>query len=106
MSDQPVIARRDIALPAARHHRVALLHQEAVSGVLFTSRIIASARANVEDRQRARVAAIYDVIEDCAIAVTHVDGLQDQDIGAVLHALRGIQRRLVDVHDPAVQFVA
>jgi hypothetical protein len=106
MPNQPIVSRRHIALPAARHYRIALLHQETVSGILFSCRIIARACAHVEYCQGARIAAIYNVVKKSAIATGHVDGLEDQDIDAVFHALGGIQRCLIDIYDAAVQVVA
>ena len=97
---------RDVALPAARDHDEAALHQEAVAHVDRRIRIRARAEQRaggpVEIRHRDRIAAVDDVEHDAPAALRAIERQQDGHVGAPLDAAGGVARGQLDVGDAAI----
>ena len=87
------VARRDVELPAHRHHHHAHLPQQPIVGG------VARPRRPVEP-QGGRAAAIDDVDEGRAVAARY-RALQ-REVRGELDEARGVPRRLVDVRDDGV----
>ena len=85
---------RDVALPPARDHDEAALHQEAVAHVDRRVRIRARAEQRaggpVEIRHRDRIAAVDDVEHDAPAALRAIERQQDGDVRAPLDAAGGV----------------
>jgi hypothetical protein len=97
---------RDVALPAARDHDEAALHQEAVAHVDRRVRIRARAEQRaggpVEIRHRDRVAAVDDVEHDAPAALRAIERQQDGHVRAPLDVAGGVARRELHVGDAAI----
>src|SRR5262245_62612330 len=62
-------ARRDVTLPPAPRHRIALTLEETVAGV-------GRVATDIQVRD-ALASAVHDVIDERPVAATHVDGFED-----------------------------
>jgi hypothetical protein len=97
---------RDVALPPARDHDEAALHQEAVAHVDRRVRIRARAeqgtRGAIEIRHGDRIAAVDDVEHDAPAALRAIERQQDGDVRAPLDAAGGAARGQFHVGDAAV----
>ena len=79
-----------------------MAHEQAVSGVGGGRWIVA---ADVVEGAVSLVAAIDDVVEDPAVTVREVDGLEDVDVDRILDHAPLIARREVDVRDEGIAAV-
>ena len=96
------IARQEVSLPGAPHHRVATAEQIAVAGVLACRRIVAGRRI-VEVLHRPLVAAVAIVEEEPPVAAGRIDRFQDAEIGGELDQAIAIAQRLVHVDDASLR---
>ena len=100
--DHAAIARQEVSLPGAPHHRVAAAEQIAVAGVLACRRIVAGRRI-AKILHRPLVAAVAIVEEEPPVAAGRIDRFQDAEIGRELDQAIAIARRLVHVDDASLR---
>ncbi len=96
------IARQEVSLPGAPHHRVAAPEQVAVAGVLQRLRVVAGRRV-AKVLHRALVAAVAVVEEEPPVAAGRIGRLQDAEVGGELHQAVLIARRLVQIDDACLR---
>ena len=68
----------------------------AVDGSLLRGALLKRASARF-------VAAVVDVVEQRAVALGHVDGLEDVEVGGILDHAARVARRLVEIDDRGVE---
>jgi len=94
---QPSAARSQVALPPAPHDGGAARLQEAVAG---TRR---GGRRDIDPRGRDFGSTVDHVIEDGAVAATHVDRLEDGNIHCIFDHPALVARRERDVLDDGIE---
>ena len=85
--------------PAARDVGVAVVHEEAVAGIVGLVARPSLVPVPVEGPVR----AIVDLVEQRAVALTDVHRLQNVHVEAVFDQPRGVARRLVEIDDAGVE---
>src|SRR5262249_49744832 len=88
-------ARRDVTLPPAPRHRIALTLEATVAGV-------GRVATDIQSRD-ALASAVHDVIDERPVAATHVDGFEDRDVHRVLDVAARIAWRQLDVGDHRIE---
>ena len=96
------VARQQVPLPGAPHHRVAAAEQVAVAGVLQCRRVVAGRRV-AKILERPLVAAVAVVEEEPPVAADRIGRLQDAEIGRELDQPVAIARRLVQIDDSGLR---
>ena len=96
------VARQQVSLPGAPHHRVAAAEQVAVAGVLQRRRVVAGRRV-AKVLHRPLVAAVAVVEEEPPVSACRIGRLQDAEVGGELDQAVPIARRLVQIDDPRLR---
>ena len=94
-----VAAARRTVQPAARHVRVALVHEEFVAGVL--GRVAPPGLVKVAEHDVA--SAVVDLVHQDVVAPGDVDRLEHVELEGVLDQAVRVARRVLEIHDPGVQ---
>ena len=97
----PHLAIGHVPLPAQPEQGIALRHQRAVAD-LFRRRGIAAVLGFLEIGHRGLAAAIAHLVEQPAIALGRIDGLEHEEIGAELDLAPRILRRQIEIDDALV----
>ena len=97
---QAAVARQHVPVPAAPQQAVALAEQEAVAGVVRRARIVAPGRL-VEERERAEVAAVVDLVEEAVVAAVEVLGPQQHEVAREGHQTAVVAGRQAEIDDRA-----
>ena len=95
----------NVALPAAPHHGVAVVHQKAVAGVRSLDEIVGHRRDVVEQREPKFAAAIEHLVKQRAVAIGGYRRPQDFHVGDRLDLALRVTRRAIEIDDDAVMDV-
>ena len=99
---QPHVGTRRTGVPTRPHDGVAAMHREAVADIGHGLGVVHALRTVAEIAEQHLAAAIVDLVEDVPVAFGGILGPQDEDVGRVLDAAPGIERRVADQRDAPV----